>query len=316
MSSIAPSMSTSDSHAGHMTIVTPVVEFDVGYKMTLETVGPIACDATAKPQTVNNWDWFQGAILAVTFATKDHQKVLGTACLLAPGLALTAGHIFDDEILASIDCGNGSIQALGIGQASEGGFWRITHITTCPEGDVAYLSLARASAMSSDGKLRRFRLTTRSPAIGETLTLFGFRIPQVDQSDAGNRIDFVGQMYVSGGPVSEVLLHGRDRVMMPFPAIRVDCAAVGGMSGGPVMDQHGALVGITSTSWDTPDGSGPTYIAWLVGGLNMRLTIEWPKGAYKPDTHLLEIPDPLIQLEGREHYEVVSATQYGYRPWS
>lgn len=48
--------------------------------------------------------------------------------------------------------------------------------------------------------------------------------------------------------------HGRDRVMLPWPVLEVDCPTWGGMSGGPVFDEHGHLIGLLCSSFSVEEG--------------------------------------------------------------
>ncbi len=56
------------------------------------------------------------------------------------------------------------------------------------------------------------------------------------------------------GHITEVLLCGRDKVLLPGACYRTDMKIAFGASGGPVINLDGNVIGINSTGWDgTPD---------------------------------------------------------------
>lgn len=293
-------------------VVTEIVEFEVGHALHLVPVKFQSCDATQTPQPVKNWGFFDGAVLAVVIGDKSERQIIGTACMIAPGLAVTAAHIFTD-VIESIRTGELGISCFGIATDS-GEFWRVTHVCYASGEEIAFLSIAKASIHDASRPMRTFDLSTRAPRVGEVVTMIGFRFTESGQlgSDA---YAIVGHMYAVNGAVRNVYPHRRDNSIMPFPVIEVDCGSVGGMSGGALLDGEGLLLGVTSRGLETDDGLGPTYAAWIIGGLNRRVTISWPKGLYPPNSHLLDLNPRLLRIQGREHIQIHDGTSYTYKPW-
>lgn len=157
--------------------------------------------------------------------------------------------------------------------ADEVRFWRIRHVTTAggeTPSDLALYSLELASALPDNGEFAQAVVSTRTPAIGERLTIVGLR--QGDQRLAQRVPDsphfqVAMGMSVSSGLVTQQWPHQRDRAMLPFPCVQVDCHTLGGMSGGPAFDDQGRLVGILASSLD----GGPSLISLL-----------WPALSWKP----------------------------------
>ena len=103
--------------------------------------------------------------------------------------------------------------------------------------------------------------------------------------------------------------------MIPFPVIEITCGSLGGMSGDAVLDRNSLLMGIISHGLTTDDKSGPTFAAWIVGALNRKLEIPWPPGLYGDEVHVLDIPEQLLRIEGRDAVSVVDGNRFRYRIW-
>jgi hypothetical protein len=86
------------------------------------------------------------------------------------------------------------------------------------------------------------------------------------------------------------------------------------MSGGAVLDRDGAVVGILSTGLSHDDGRGPSNAAWIIHALMFRVTLLWPRALYQPDTPLLDLPDDLLRILGREHVRLTGADELDYTP--
>ena len=143
----------------------------------------------------------------------------------------------------------------------------------------------------------------------------GFRAsaPKFDLSNGGVMIQ--GGIYVGVGVVSEVYGQGRDRAVLPWPVIEVDCDALGGMSGGPCFDEGGYLVGLLCSSFEGT--AGPSYMSLLWPALVYSFNPIWMKTLFGETTTLMDLPEQLIVIEGR--HRVVRTTVPGgytvaYRP--
>lgn len=282
----------------------------VGTTIAVEPIMFGGADSTAIPQGVINWTSFEGALLAVVISTPEGTRVMGTAVMIAPGLAITATHVFDESI-SDIQCGAASIFCVGP-TSTEVEFWRVIEISYAPNNDIAYLSIQLASPIPASGRFRSIALTTRAPKPGETIHVIGFQFPKVAIDK--QLVSMTGNLYAASGEAGNVYFPMRDSVLMPFPTIEIMCGSVGGMSGGAVLDEQGHLLGVTSRGFETDDLSGPSYAAWVVGGLDRKLKIPWPPGTYPEQVHILEIDESALRIDGREYVTAIDNT-IGYQVW-
>jgi hypothetical protein len=54
-------------------------------------------DAPPALNAINNWDCFEGAVIALHFGNSARHVILGSGVMVAPGIALTARHVVVDE---------------------------------------------------------------------------------------------------------------------------------------------------------------------------------------------------------------------------
>ena len=100
-------------------------------------VGPI--NAAVIPNGVTNWTYFEGAMLAVVLKINREQIVIGSAVVVAPGLAITASHLIRDRV-KDIISGGSTIYCLGptsIGLE----IWKILKVSLGADDDIAYFSI-------------------------------------------------------------------------------------------------------------------------------------------------------------------------------
>jgi hypothetical protein len=286
-----------------------------GTSMTWVPVIVGGTDAGAVPEGVMNWDFFQGALLAVVVKRpgSQHDVIEGTAVIIAPGLALTATHVFD-YLASDLAAGQASLICLGPNTDSLD-IWAVRTLSYTTDDDLAYLSLEPLSAIPDGWRISCLPLTTRAPAPGEELTIFGFRLDEVrEQGDSS--IVAEGDMYVAKGEVTAVYHPMRDSLRMPFPAIEIACDSLGGMSGGAVLDRDGFLVGIISSAYPASEGqTGTTYAAWVIGALNREVRIPWLPAIYSNPIHVLAIPEAQLHIRGRDALTVIDNETLEYRIW-
>jgi Trypsin-like peptidase domain len=291
----------------------PLARLPVGTSISYEPVIVGGSDAKTVPEGVINWDFFQGALLAVALRLQGSPSpgVLGTAVIIAPGLAVTATHVLGDT-MPHLASGDAEVMCIGV---RSGGLdlWRVWNVSYTDRDDVAYLSLQLASPWVEGWSFTSLGVTTRCPRQGEKLTIFGFRFDDVQEE--GHDFAVAGDLYAAAGTVNDVYHPVHILPSLPFPTIEINCGSLGGMSGGAVLDRDGLLVGMISRGWKTDDMKGPTYAAWIVGALNRKLELPWPPGLYGDEIHILEIPERLLHMTGRDAISVVDENRYGYRVW-
>ena len=149
---------------------------------------------------------------------------MGTAVLIAPGLAVTATHVLDrlDDIVA----GHAALLMLS---PRHGGLdvWHVRKVNTATDSDVAYLSVELASPVDAEWRFTTIPVTTRAPEPGETVHVVGFRFLEPVVDDAV-RVSLRGDLYAARGDIVATYHPIRDRVLMPYPTIEVACGSWAG----------------------------------------------------------------------------------------
>jgi hypothetical protein len=195
-------------------------------------------------------------------------------------------------------------------------------VTTLPDSDIAILGLVLNSAMPPDRTLRQIIMSTRLPKVGDRVQIVGFRANSatrlLDGGERGYGTD--AMLLVSAGVVKERYPQGRDRAMLPWPVLEVDCPSWGGMSGGPVFDEHGHLVGLLCSSFSVDDGDGVSYVSLLWRALTAEFEGGWPEQAFQGKRALLELDARICRIERPEAIsfmvdETTGQVTTHYTPW-
>ena len=246
-----------------------------------------------------DWASFHGVVLAIAFSDGRTDRVEGSAVLVAPGIALCAWHVVEPQLPRLMSGGLGVV-CFGI-EPNGLALWHIRKVTHVPETDFAILGLERGSAVRSGEILHQASVTTRFPSVGERVTIYGFRAsePYFARMREGE-VTVSGQLLSCAGEVVQHFPTGRDRVMLPWPTIEVACPSWGGMSGGPVVDQTGRLIGLLSSSMSTEAHDGPSYVSHLFPALTARFEGGWPAPLFREPNTLLELDHRLCEIEGRD----------------
>ncbi len=250
-------------------------------------------EAAQKHFAVNNWGIFAGAVLAVAFPAPDRANMYGSAVLVAPGIAIGAMHVFDEarqRVMAA------EVGAMCFGVCEDRIIiWRITQVTSHAgdRSDLAIFSLELASELPPDQTFTVAILSTRTPAIGERLTIVGFRHSNAEELSAGPERELHLQLLYSAGPVVHQYPQQRDSFGLPCPCVEVDCHAPGGMSGGPVFDPQGRLVGILSRGLD----QGPSWVLLLWPALGWSFGGGWPAQVMVGERRLVDLNDGRCTIE-------------------
>lgn len=283
------------------TTVTEPLEFEIGESLNIRVFAFHGSNSVVRAQDIGNPDIFEGALLAI-IVDDGHHTVLGTAFLVAPGLAISAFHVFSADI-DSILHSKKRVFCFGLrsGQAT---LWDIRQINHTENSDIAYLSLIPRSALHEDRTIFQFPLTTRSPKAGEQLHLIGYTNGSID-GPPEKTIQF--KLMSAVGSVTSVYPHQRGSVLMPFPTIEILCGSVGGMSGGVVLDSSGHVCGVICRGLNTDDQEGPTFASWLIGALGREVEIVWPSGLYKSPQQVIGI-ERIMAIQGRDKVKVDGTT--------
>jgi hypothetical protein len=93
----------------------PLAHLPVGTSISIEPIVVGGSDAATVPDGVVNWDFFQGALLAVVVRLPGSSSLVvnGTAVVIAPGLAITATHVLR-EALPHLLSGDAEVLCVGV----------------------------------------------------------------------------------------------------------------------------------------------------------------------------------------------------------
>lgn len=100
----------------------------------------------------------------------------------------------------------------------------------------------------------------RMPEVGEVVTGYGFAGLDVAKDGRGDERPMSQYLYQSAGAVIEVTL-ADPASSMPWPRFRVAAEWPSGMSGGPVVNAEGNVVGVISRGWTGEADSTATHFA-------------------------------------------------------
>lgn len=263
---------------------------------------PLTGDVPVGAATLKNWEFFEGMLVHIAFTDQAFHRVEGSGVLVGPGVVLCATHVLSPH-LDSLMAGAEIATCLGI--SSHGiQIWNVRKITVVPGTDITILGLELTSALPPEETFIQSVITTRTPAIGEQLTICGFRASEAEFRRNEDGVKTSGEMWVCKGAIVEVYPQGRDRAMIPWPALAVEVPSRGGMSGGPVYDCHGLLVGLLCSSVDYEDGAGISYVSMLWPALTARFEGAWPPGLYRSALSLLELDRRLCAIDRPDAIEV------------
>jgi hypothetical protein len=260
-----------------------------------ETVRPQFTDPP-RAAALSNRDAFRGMVLALVFSDGHRHSVLGSAVTVAPGIALCATHTVRAQ-LPQLRSGQLALAAMGI---SDHGalIWRVLELLAIEGTDLTILTMSFMS--DRPPKLYQAMMTTRTPAIGERLVFGGFRATQETfEADIPDTIEIVGAMRLGSGEVRQVFPKRRDSLLVPWPSLEVDAPLFGGMSGGPVFDSRGYLMGLGSRSMDMGVGEEPSpmVVALVWPALGQRFPFP---GVPPRSTTLLELHERFTVIERPE----------------
>jgi hypothetical protein len=268
----------------------------------LVSAGDAAADDVAR--SIINWEYYEGAIVTVGLTDGDTYRVWGSGVMVAPGLVLTAKHVVVDDVEA-LEAKKLSLYCLGFRSSGKADLWVMRSMSfPMNNSDIAFLGVELSSKVDENWYVSCTPLSVRTPRQHETLTLVGYvfdkpdahPVPPVD----GVPVVATGGMFAAKGQVEDIHFPVVNQTDLDYPGIQISCGALGGMSGGAVLDGSGALIGLVSWGTDPTPGEGFHIAAWIVGALPFEVTLPWPEGTYEPDTPILKLPPDKLKLIGRE----------------
>jgi hypothetical protein len=293
----------------------PATKMPIGSTIQLRHIDVIY-EGKENPAVLSNWTTFNGVLLAICLKSADSVRIVGSAAMVAPGIAVYAHHVVE-SILRAVVSGDPAAYCFGLAPSGIQ-IWKARKITHIKDTDLGIIGLERASNFEPGETLYQSKVTTRLPKVGEDLLICGFRAAS---SDFGaNATEFAGRVIVSRGAISARYPFGRDSVMMPWPCVEVSCSSFGGMSGGPVYDKHGRLVGVLSSSIGDSIGGNPSYVSLIWPALITKFDGGWPPGLIKERSRLVDLDPALCGIDKpqalNEHIDPLTGDiLVEYRPW-
>jgi S1-C subfamily serine protease len=217
------------------------------------------------------------SIIAVATMTDQGIKVIGSGVMIGPGLMLTASHVLDEFPQE----GTGPVCLTFLPGATRA--WLPCGRTTLTGAssfapnrrkvsDLTLMSCSLNSEAHEEFPIVLAPIQLALPLIGERLWAFGYR--------HGDILDGAALLtpLVTSGVVTGCYPQGRGE-RMPSTCIEVEMDTMGGMSGGPVVNDDGWLVGIVSSSFE----GGPTYVTLVWDAIRISVGEApknlWPGGA-------------------------------------
>ena len=216
--------------------------------------------------------------------------------MVSSGIALVATHVIAPQ-LDAISSGKRTLICYGLARSGLQ-IWRAKTVLAVPNCDISIIGLEYAAKFPPSRAFNRASITTRLPRLGEELFVVGFRADAAHFTTAVRQL-YKGRVLVAGGNVTQryPTAEGRDRSFINFPSLELDCPSLGGMSGGPVFDMQGFLVGLLSSSFTTEDGGGPSYVSLLYPALGHRFSGGWPASFFSKPASLLDLSTGLCSID-------------------
>lgn len=220
---------------------------------------------------VSTWN---SAVAPVMVLGPDEIYCVGTAFNIAPdGVWVTAAHVIDEAIEIAHNLRGSYVGVLWTGSGAGedvpdllGGPIRVSMIRRSSNG--SDLALLRAGMVRvADQKPLLFpclRLSARLPRVGTKISAVGYARLSVTsdiRTPDLREVTIDPNFHFTSGEITQVFPEGRDRLMLPTACFETSARFDPGMSGGPVMDEEGAVCGVVASGID-PDGSGAGYVSY------------------------------------------------------
>jgi len=209
----------------------------------------------------------------------SEMRVLGTAFAISnTGIFLTAKHVVHEALrLNSLEDYDDEV-SLGVIYASNeeniddagtfvGGVLPITSTSFNADLDIVvlYASLPVNKETGEKLKVPCMRLSPGIPNCGTECYALGYRKMNSKFVDSKQHVYEIYQSFsASKGAVQKIHFPKRDKVMCPFPCFQINARYDGGMSGGPVADSTGGVVGVVCSQL-SQEGDDPISFVSLVG---------------------------------------------------
>ncbi len=243
----------------------------------------------------------------------------GTACLIAPWLAITARHVVEDHFerfLGRRPNNTDEASHLTMTYVAPGGgqpviplfVQRTWHVEPY---DIAVLHLSPASEMDPNHVWDLPTLSLLPPRAGSRIFAFGYPNSKFETIGIDNH-ELQMDAHTTAGIVQVVHHEKRDSVRLPFPCFQTNARFDGGMSGAPVFNEHGSVCGLICSSLPptTPDEDHASYVSTIWPMLAIPIDAPWDRYPAGTRYCLYEYAqEKIISTEGLKHFTLNKSLQ-------
>jgi hypothetical protein len=179
-----------------------------------------------------------------------------------------------------------ALQVRFSGKEHEYLIWFVQEAWLCPYSDMALLQVtpgnAEADRALANRELQHLCLDMEVPSVGDKITAYGYTQSHatIELRNGVTHYQFDDKPRVSLGHVTNVFPERRD-FLLPFPVFETDTLFDGGMSGGPIINERGAICGIVCSGLKTADDEGHISYAcsvWPIMGTSIAAGSSCPPG--------------------------------------
>lgn len=253
----------------------------------------------------------QQAIMPIVAGKNGNYWPLGTGFMVgANGVMMTATHVLKEAYLK----GTGQHPKRGALEADMelyalyitnerhgpnnenyvGGPWPIDRAWYSEELDIAFCWLRSATRNGKAITFPILKLSPGLPHVGHPIMGFGYYKMKSDTkeySEEGIVVDYAQNTAFTKGKIVDVYPTGRDSGMLNFPVFQTDARFDHGMSGGPILNEHGSVCGVICSSMP-PVEDDPRYISfgsliWPAMGSSIDIVMEEGKGVERVQIYRL-----------------------------
>lgn len=221
----------------------------------------------------------QRMVMPVVSLRNDELRCWGTAVCIGAGWFVTARHVIsnlrDDGVDEVFVVWETDTDLNGQGTDFLGAPLRVRTWHLHDEVDLATLTAELPHQGASE--IRKMDWSLRMPRLGEPVTVVGYSHLKgsITMQPTGRlQLDWERTLSVGVGAVLEQRIERRGLGIRQSPGFSTDAPALAGMSGGPVIDRNGNLLGFVSSSFEpvTAQESWDSFVALAGPALELSVT--------------------------------------------